>query len=1182
MILLDLAQNLALLVAMAAAYRIMSGRWREESAVRRMATGVLFGVVALVGMMTPVRLMPGLIFDGRSIILGVAGFVGGPVVALVAASMTAAYRISVGGVGTFMGVAVVVEASALGVAFHVWRRRTGVMPGTLALWLFGLAIHGVMAMLLLTLPTSARQTAWGELGLAIIMLYPVVTVLVCRVFLDYERLDDDRRALEESEARYRTLWAGIGEAVVAADLEGRVTVLNSVAESLTRWTSEDAVGAPIERVLRLTDETTGGALTPRLLGADGEDGGREFGTSAVLTARDGLPRPVAGHASPILDDAGDTAGTVVIFRDQSVERAGRRALQESRERMELALRGAELGTWDWDVRTGATVFNERWAEMLGYTLDEIVPDVSSWQRLLHPDDAPETMERLNAHLEGRTDQYESEHRTRHKSGGWVWVLDRGRVIERDEQGAPLRAAGTHLDITERKEVAEALRAREVRLVRQNQVLLRLMSSGELFGAELRRAVERITEAGAQLADTGRVSLWWFGSADEQLTCADVYERATGQHSEGGVLSSSDISAYIESHRQGRVLVASDVLSDPRTKGIPRDYWVRNDIHSTVDAPVWIGNRVAGVLCFEHVGRARMWTPEDERLAVTMAALVSLCVESTGRAKAEQTARDQLAAMEKMDSELRRSLEEAERARRALLGTLEDRKLAELALRESEGFIRAVMDHLPIGVAVNGVEPTAFTYMNDNFHRIYRTTREVLEDPDAFWEAVYEDPAFREQMRARVVDDIISGDPERMHWEDVPISRGGVTTFISARNTPVPGKPLMISTVWDVTDRKHTETALRESEARFRRLAENAPDLIFRYRFLPEEDRGFEYVSPAATALTGYTPDEHYADPELRTKMVHPGDRDRLVVPEAPGPADPVVLRWIRKDRGVVWVEVRNAIIQDERGRVVAVEGIARDVTERERHEREIRNLADSLDLKVQERTRQLQAANAELESFSYSVSHDLKAPLRAIDGYSALLQETGAAGLDEEGVRLLEEIRTNARQMGILIEDLLAFSRVGRASLAQEAVALKPIIVDLVERERRVAPGRRIELEVEDIPLVRGDVALLRQALDNIVGNAVKFTRPRAVARIEVTVQRGEASVEVAVRDNGVGFDPQYRHKLFRVFERLHYQDEFEGTGVGLAIVKRIVDRHRGSVTAESDLGAGTVVRLTLPLAPEA
>lgn len=1274
MILLDLVQNLALLVAMAAAYRIASTRLDERSLRHQITTGLLFGAVALVGMMTPVRLMPGLIFDGRSIIMGVAGFVGGPVVALVSGAMASAYRIRVGGVGTAMGVAVVVEAGAIGVAFHSFRRRALRTPNLVELWLFGLVIHGIMAALLLTLPGAARDVAWGELGAAILLVYPLVTMLVCRIFLDYERRDRDQKELAESEGRYRTLLKSMGDGVIATDAAGRVTLLNPVAEALTGWSSAEATGRPVAEVFRLVDEVTGEALEgpiPRTLA--GEEQAALEGT-ALLEARDGTRRPVADSSAPVRDSAGTVAGAVVVFSDQSEERSGRQELRESRERMELALRGAELGTWDWDVRLGIVTYNERWASMLGYTLDEIAPDLSAWSALVHSADMAHVMEALNAHLEGRTEQYETEHRVRHKSGGWVWVLDRGRIIERDAEGSPVRAAGTHLDITERKEAEAERLDREARLDRQNRLLLSLIADRSLESAALKEAVARLTEAGAALLDVDRVSFWWHGPGFEVIRCWDLFDASSGEHVEGEEFPTAVMPTYLASHMAGEVIAAPDPRTDPRTRETT-PYLNRHGILSLLDAPVWIGDKVGGILSFEMVSEPRTWSKEDESLAATLSALVTLAVESTERERAE--------------AEVQRQIRELSRA--------------EAELRERETFIRTVMDHLPMGVAVNGVEPAVATYMNDNFARIYRTSREALERPDAFWDVVYEDPSFRERLKARVLADVQSGDPERMHWDDIPITRAGEeTTFISARNTPVSGTGMMISTVWDVTDRHRAEEALRESEARFRLLAENAQDLVYRYRLVPEP--AFEYVSPAATAMTGYTPEDHYANPRLGFELVHPEDR-HLLEAALRGDADPtrpLTLRWVRKDGSVVWTEQRNVPVFDEAGTLVAVEGIARDITgrreneealrvseeryrelfesspqilwvydietlgflavndaavarygysrqeflgmtiadirppedvrallanvarveggldeagiwrhrvkdgtlvhveirshalsyagrpaelvmvtdvnERLRQEHEIRALAESLEEKVRERTRQLQEANAELESFSYSVSHDLKAPLRAIDGYSALLEEAGQGTMDEESAGLVREVRANAQQMGRLIEDLLAFSRVGRASLALEEVAYEPLVHDLVDQERLGARDRRIELRTEGLGTVHADPVLLRQVFVNILGNAVKFTRPREVARIDVEAHLESGGVRITIRDNGVGFDPTYRHKLFRVFERLHYQEEFEGTGVGLAIVKRIVERHGGRVEISSTLGEGTTVHLFFPV----
>ncbi|GMV04068.1 MAG: hypothetical protein AMXMBFR53_03490 [Gemmatimonadota bacterium] len=240
-------------------------------------------------------------------------------------------------------------------------------------------------------------------------------------------------------------------------------------------------------------------------------------------------------------------------------------------------------------------------------------------------------------------------------------------------------------------------------------------------------------------------------------------------------------------------------------------------------------------------------------------------------------------------------------------------------------------------------------------------------------------------------------------------------------------------------------------------------------------------------------------------------------------------------------------------------------------------LTHALEARVAARTRELQEANAELEAFSYSVSHDLKTPLRAIDGYSAFLEDALAAGRFEEAVPLVGEIRANARRMGRLIEDLLTLARVGRAQLVRHRVELAPLAAEIVERERKLAAERDIRLEMEEIPPVHGDAHLLRQALENVLGNAVKFTRPRAVAVIRIAARRDGDRVDVSVHDNGVGFPPEQGQTLFQVFHRLHPSEDFEGTGVGLAIVRRIVERHGGRVAAESVPDSETVIRFSLP-----
>ncbi|MFA6314666.1 MAG: cache domain-containing protein [Sterolibacterium sp.] len=240
-------------------------------------------------------------------------------------------------------------------------------------------------------------------------------------------------------------------------------------------------------------------------------------------------------------------------------------------------------------------------------------------------------------------------------------------------------------------------------------------------------------------------------------------------------------------------------------------------------------------------------------------------------------------------------------------------------------------------------------------------------------------------------------------------------------------------------------------------------------------------------------------------------------------------------------------------------------------------LNGELEDRVSRRTAELQAANKELESFAYSVSHDLRAPLRHIDGYVDLLVSRCRNGLTDKGLHYVDTIAASARQMGILIDDLLQFSRTGRVDLHRESLDMNQVLKEVLAPLEKSNAGRTIEWVVGDLPSVPGDSALLRQALTNLLGNAVKYTRQRETARIEVSARVGNGEIIFVVADNGVGFDMQYAGKLFGVFQRLHSQDEFEGTGIGLATVKRIVERHGGRVWAEGDLNQGARFYFTLP-----
>jgi signal transduction histidine kinase len=240
-------------------------------------------------------------------------------------------------------------------------------------------------------------------------------------------------------------------------------------------------------------------------------------------------------------------------------------------------------------------------------------------------------------------------------------------------------------------------------------------------------------------------------------------------------------------------------------------------------------------------------------------------------------------------------------------------------------------------------------------------------------------------------------------------------------------------------------------------------------------------------------------------------------------------------------------------------------------------LNTDLERRVAERTAQLEAANREIDSFSYSVSHDLRAPLRAIDGYAQILGEDYSDRLDDEGRRLLGVVRDRAQRMGDLIDELLLFSRLGRGPLATTRIDMDALVRGVVEELDAGGAGSRPRIEIGTLPAASGDSALVRQVWMNLISNAIKFSRKREDAQIAVSASNAHGEQVYCVRDNGAGFDMAYYDKLFGVFQRLHGPDEFPGTGVGLAIVQRVVARHGGRVWAESKVGEGAVFYFSLP-----
>lgn len=437
------------------------------------------------------------------------------------------------------------------------------------------------------------------------------------------------------------------------------------------------------------------------------------------------------------------------------------------------------------------------------------------------------------------------------------------------------------------------------------------------------------------------------------------------------------------------------------------------------------------------------------------------------------------------------------------------------------------------------------------------------------------PELSERQFESLIRLLRKGEQELLVFETVHQRKDGslydveIRLQLAAEESP----PVFIAIILDITARKQAEMALRESEQRYHALVKAVPVGLFR----TDMEGRCVYVNERCQEIAGIK--QAQVLDESWTTALHENDRERVLTEWCQAAQAQrsfhTECRYQRSDGKVLWLWVQAEPERNANGRIISYVGTVTDISIQKQTEAKVADQRDMLEELVVERTAELSRSNRELESFSYSVSHDLRTPLRTIDGFSQALLEDYGDRFDETGQDYLNRVRAASQRMGDLIDALLTLSRVSRYNLARNPVALSELAHAVIAELQENSPERQIEIQIADDLDAEGDVHLLRTLLENLLSNAWKYTSTIEHAKIEFNHREENGETVYFIRDNGVGFDMRYVGKLFGAFQRLHGA-EFEGTGIGLATVQRIIQHHGGRVWAEGETGKGATFYFTL------
>ena len=1231
-----LIYNTALLLGLAVLYDNLPAKSYFNKTAGKVLTGFALGLIGIAIMLTPWQFAPGIVFDTRSILLSLSGLFFGIVPAITAVIMTSALRLYQGGAGAWTGVAVIVTSAAIGVAWGYYRNRWRQQFHWIELYLFGIAVHIAMLLWMLTLPRPINIDVLHNISLPVLAIFPVGTVLLGQLLVRLFERRETEKAIQQSEERLRQIVENMPVMLDALDEHNNIIVWNAECERVTGYKAEDIIDNPrafemlypnkdqreqmlaelVERPYRFrslelpitcqdgtvktiswsnvsdqisipgwftwavgvdvtnlnqalehaqkseaqyadlyenapdmyvsVDAATGNIIqcnqtTSQMTGfskdeiigrpvfamyhpnslEDAKKAFQQFVTEGEvrnaelqLRRKDGSRLDVSLNVTAVRDETGKIIQSRSVWRDITERKRTEIELKESEERFRTAFEYSASGMCLTGLDGSLVKVNQPLCLMLGYTQEEL--EGQHFNAITYPDDIQIGSEFVRKMIAGEVNSAAFEKRYLPKTGPPIWV---------HINSAPFKDASNNLQYF---------------ITQIEDITVRKQSEAALLESE-----ERLRLA----MDAANQGLYDLNIQTGEAIVNDEYALMLGY--------------------------------DPATFVETNDWWV-----------------------------ARLHPDDKERVNQTYLAYIhgelpEYRVEF--RQKMKNGAWVWIASLGKIVEY------DADGQPVRMLGihtNITERKLAEMALAQRTETLEKIYDYSPIMLCFIG-QSGQITMANRAFQIFFGMSLEEIQNhPDLFAE-VYPDPNYR----AQVMDFIFTGDGTFGEFKSKV--RDGRTLPTSFANVLL-SDGTSIGIGLDISERKEAEEALHRYNQRLAILRQIDQEIVRSQS--PEEIvvstlkslrtlipcwrasvALYEKNASEAVVFTANSEEPNVLASGTRISLTESPQTEQLrtgetvIIPDLQSMKTPISQAGQQHIQAGISSAVTVPLMVDEQlfGSISLldkqphffsaehqeiIEEVANQlaIALRQHQLREkIRLHNETLETRVQQRTAELVALNQELETFTYSVSHDLKAPLRGINGYSQLLLADYADKLDEDGRTFLQNIRHAATQMNQLIEDLLDYSRLERRELKIRPINIPALVDSLIAEHRTEIEARRAVIEI-NIPFqtLAIDRDGLTIALRNLLENAIKFTRDIPEPRIEIGGQKGDRAHLLWVRDNGIGFDMTHQDRIFEIFQRLHRSENYPGTGIGLAMVRKAMDRLGGKVWAESEPGQGTTFYL--------